>query len=271
MTGQPYPQHGCWNFLPRYIETATRPPIPPGTLREPKYAQPRPAAGAPRARDRRRSPLLPLRSFPGIPAPPHELSGKLARCAAVSTSNDYPRDHKATCIGNLATAPGRTLQLLTFLASEHCPLADRARPPVPAGARDERRPIHRPRRGPRRRAARHVPARRWRFKDPRYLLRRTTLASKAKSWAGGIIGARYVRVGLEPQRCSRFAGRGCNLRHNQTSCRGWQPRHTFRLPSTHQSGADASSVRPAASMIGAGARVQVCSLACCICYFLWLR
>ena len=40
LTGQPYPQHGCWNFLPRYIETATRPPIPPGTLREPKYAQP---------------------------------------------------------------------------------------------------------------------------------------------------------------------------------------------------------------------------------------
>ena len=173
LTGQPYPQHGCSNFLPRYIEAPTRPPMPPGTLREPKYAQPRPAAGAPRARDRRRSPPLPLRSFPGIPAPPHELSGKLARCAAVSTSNDYPRDHEATCIGNPATAPGRTLQLLTSLASEHCPLADRARPPVPAGARDERRPIHRPRRARRSRAARHVPARRRRFKDPRYLLRRT--------------------------------------------------------------------------------------------------
>ena len=112
--GQPYPQHGCSNFLPRYIEAPTRPPVPPGTLREPKYAQPRPAAGAPRARDRRRSPPLPLRSFPGIPAPPHELSGKLARCAAVSTSNDYPRDHEATCIGNRPRHPAARCSYLLF-------------------------------------------------------------------------------------------------------------------------------------------------------------
>jgi hypothetical protein len=35
--------------------------------------------------------------------------------------------------------------------------------------------------------------------------------------------------------------------------------------------ADARSCRPAASMIGAGARVKVCSLARCISHVLWLR
>ena len=42
-------------------------------------------------------------------------------------------------------------------------------------------------------------------------------------------------------------------------------------PVRTKSGADASSVRPVASMIGAGARVKVCSLARCISHVLWLR